>query len=275
MWSAAPAVRSSPARFQPPRLIGPPPDRQHRVSPPPCVGILDRGVGAVGGETRPYVDAKVPASADKAPFAVTGAPAPNWMVWCEAIPPASSARRAASGRRGTPPRSAASRRHAARPARNRRDGRCGPQGRLPSSTRLTTRSSSRNSPDTRIALQIGRHQRADMQPAESQRVPRPRAAPLAGCVSPSAAPVGLLDIGEDTPGPFQGSARRRRSRSRTRGPLRQPAHRDALQRRDQPVTPAATAQACAPAATTPAGRPTANKGLHGVDPVHAIIHMTQ
>jgi len=111
-----------------------------------------------------------------------------------------------------------------------------------------------------------------MQPAESQRVAETTTAPLGRVRSPSAAPFGLLDIGEDTPGPFQVAARRRRSRSRTAWSAATAAQpRRSSSAATSRVTAGRRQLKLARRRREPLQVGDRDKGLHGVDPVHAII----
>ncbi len=121
-----------------------------------------------------------------------------------------------------------------------------------------------------IALQIGRHQRADMQPAEADgcRDHEPPARPGAFAFGRA---FGLLDIGEDAPGPFQVARAGVGQGHRPRGPLQQPRTETLFQRRDQPRHRRRRQLKLARRRREPLQVGDRDKGLHGVDPVHAII----
>ena len=92
------------------------------------LGILDRGVGTVGGKARRAGDADIAALVDEAPVRRRAQGAELDGV-VRRWPRACRARRAPQDRLRTRPRSAASRRHGARPGWNPADGRSGSQGR--------------------------------------------------------------------------------------------------------------------------------------------------
>ena len=124
--------------------------------------------------------------------------------------------------------------------------------------------------DIGVALQVGDHYSADVQPAEPYRRRdhelslRPGAFALDGVLR-------LLDIGQDPPRPLQVTRAGVGQRHLPRGPLQQPRAETILQRRDQPRD--ARRRQAKPARrgskTPQVGH--GDKGLHGIDPVHRII----
>ena len=124
--------------------------------------------------------------------------------------------------------------------------------------------------DLRIAGQIGRHDRADMEAAKANRrrdhQPSTRPRPFA-----LRRTFGLLDIGEDAPDTFQIARADIGQRHRARGPLQQPRPETILQRRHQPCDRRRRQPQSARRRRKTPEVGHRDKGLHGIQAIHGII----
>jgi hypothetical protein len=124
--------------------------------------------------------------------------------------------------------------------------------------------------DLGIALQIGRHDRADMKPSKAVRGGHHQP-PARFCPFALGRDFGLLDVGEDPAGALQIACADVGQGDRPRGPLQQAGAETLLQRRDQPRH----ARRRQPEFARGRGKPLqvgdGDKRLHGIDTVHAII----
>src|SRR6476659_10070346 len=124
--------------------------------------------------------------------------------------------------------------------------------------------------DLGITCQIGRHHRADMEAAESDRrrdhQPAARPRPLRLCRA-----FGFLDIGENPPDPFPVARADVGQRHLPRGPLQQPRAQTFLQRRNQPRHARGRQPEFARGRRKPLKVGHRDKGLHGVDAIHGIV----
>jgi hypothetical protein len=124
--------------------------------------------------------------------------------------------------------------------------------------------------DVGIALQVGGHDSANMQPAEPDRRRddelslRPRALALDGVLS-------LLDIGQNPPRPLQVTGACVGQRHLPRGPLQQPRAKAVLQRRNQPRDARRRQAKLARRGGKAPQVGHRDEGLHGIDPVHPTI----
>ncbi len=124
--------------------------------------------------------------------------------------------------------------------------------------------------DVAVALQVGGHHAADMQPAEADRR-RDDELPLRPGALARDGVLRLPDIGQDPPRALQVARAGVGQRHLPRGPLQQPRAETVLQRGNQPRD--ARRRQAKPARrggkTPQVGH--GDESLHGIDPVHRII----
>ena len=124
--------------------------------------------------------------------------------------------------------------------------------------------------DLGIAFEISRHDRTDMKPSEPDRGRNRQPAARAGTFALGRA-FGLLDITEDPPRALQIARPGIGQRDLPRGPLQQAGAEAIFQRRDQPRHARRRQAELARGRRKPLQIGNRDKGLHGVDTVHAII----
>jgi hypothetical protein len=121
-----------------------------------------------------------------------------------------------------------------------------------------------------ITLQIRRHDRTDVQAAESDRR-RHHQPPARPDTFALGSPLGFLDIGENTACALQIAGADIGQRHLPRGPLQQPRAETLLQRRDQPRHARGRQPKLARRRRKTLEVGHRDKGLHGVDAIHGII----
>jgi hypothetical protein len=122
----------------------------------------------------------------------------------------------------------------------------------------------------RIALEIARDQRRDMKASEPDRC-RHHQPPAGRRPLGLRRGFGLLDVGEDAPGPLEITCADIGQHHRSRGPLQQPCAEALFQRRDQPRHAGRRQPQFARRGREPLQVGNQHKGLHGVDAIHGII----